>query len=72
MAVIDLSRLLPPKIVDVQDFEMLLAERKACIQLMNMRQLCEHLHWIRNKLPNSCRKVPTGKFCCASVSMRQP
>ncbi len=29
MAVIDLSRLPPPQIVDVPDFEALLAERKA-------------------------------------------
>ncbi|EJN4647417.1 baseplate assembly protein, partial [Salmonella enterica] len=29
MAVIDLSRLPPPQIVDVPDFETLLAERKA-------------------------------------------
>lgn len=31
MAVIDLSRLPPPQIVDVPDFETLLAERKALL-----------------------------------------
>lgn len=34
MAVIDLSRLPPPQIVDVPDFETLLAERKAAFVLL--------------------------------------
>ena len=100
MAVIDLSQLPAPQIVDVPDFETLLAERKAAfvalypldeqdavrrtLTLLAERKaaflalypkdeqaaVARTLTLESEPITNSCRKVPSVKFCCASVSTR--
>ena len=74
MAVIDLSQLPAPQIVDVPDFETLLAERKAAFLALYPKDeqaaVARTLTLESEPITNSCRKVPTAKSCCASVLMR--
>lgn len=74
MAVIDLSQLPAPQIVDVPDFETLLAERKAAFLALypedEQAAVARTLTLESEPITNSCRKVPSVKFCCASVSTR--
>ncbi len=61
MAVIDLSQLPAPQIVDVPDFESLLAKRKAAfvalIRQMNRTRCGARLSWNLNPSPNNCRNA---------------
>ena len=71
MAVIDLSQLPAPQIVDVPDFETLLAERKAAFVALYPEDEQDAVRrWNLNPSPSCCRKAPTAKYFCASVLTR--
>ncbi|UMX53443.1 baseplate J/gp47 family protein [Escherichia coli] len=72
MAVIDLSQLLPPQIVDVPDFETLLAERKAEFVALHPKDEREAVirtleRWNLGQSPNCCRRTLTVSCFCASA-----
>ncbi len=71
MAVIDLSQLPAPQIVDVPDFETLLAERKAEFVALHPKDEQEAVmrtsNWNLNPSPNCCRRTLIVSCFCASA-----
>ncbi|END24006.1 putative baseplate J-like protein [Escherichia coli P0302308.5] len=71
MAVIDLSQLPAPQIVDVPDFETLLAERKAEFVALHPKEEQEEVTRARklksNPPLNCCRRMLTVSCFCASA-----
>lgn len=71
MAVIDLSQLPAPQIVDVPDFETLLAERKAEFVALHPKDeqeaVIRTLNWNLNPPLNCCRRTLTVSCFCASA-----